>query len=129
MGQELGEEVSGSTAREHCESSLVTVWACKLPHIQTVLMKILVCVCVCVKLFSRIRCFGTPWTVAHQAPLSLEFPRQEYWSRLSFPSPGDVPDPGIEPISSLSAGRFFTTEPPGKPNQNSMALTQNRRIG
>ena len=46
MGQELGEEVSGSTAREHCESSLVTVWACKLPHIQTVLMKILVCVCV-----------------------------------------------------------------------------------
>ena len=40
-----------------------------------------------------------PWTVAHQAPLSMGFPRQEYWSGLSFPSPGDLPDPGIEPMS------------------------------
>ena len=52
------------------------------------------------------------WTVAHQAPLSMEFPRQEYWSGLPFPSPGDLPDPGIEPTSLASlalAGRFFTT--------------------
>ena len=56
---------------------------------------------------------ATPWTVAHQAPLSTGFPRQEYWSGLPFPSPGDLPNPGIEPSSAL-AGRFFTVEPPGK---------------
>ena len=57
----------------------------------------------------------TPWTVAHQAPLSMEFPRQEYWSGLTFPSPRDFPDPEIKPASPALAGRFFTTEPPGKP--------------
>ena len=62
--------------------------------------------------------FETPWTVAHQVPLSMEFSRQEYWSELLFPPPGDLRDPGIEPVSPTSpalAGRFFTTEPPGKP--------------
>ena len=63
---------------------------------------------VCV--LSRVRLLVTPWTVARQAPLSMEFSRQEYWSGLPFPSSGDVPDPGIEPMSP----RFFTTEPPGK---------------
>ena len=58
--------------------------------------------------------FATPGTVAHQAPLSMGFPRQEYWSGLPFPSPGDLPDSGIEPESPALAG-FFTTEPPGKP--------------
>ena len=57
----------------------------------------------------------TPWTVAHQAPLFMEFFRQEYWCRLTFPSPGDVPDPGIKPPSPALAGRFFTIVPPGKP--------------
>ena len=60
----------------------------------------------------------TPWTVAHQAPLSMGFSRQKYWSRLPFPPPGVLPDPGIEAASLVSpalAGRFFTTEPPGKP--------------
>ena len=58
----------------------------------------------------------TPWTVACQAPLSMGFSRQEeYWSGLPFPSPGDLPDPGTEPASPVLAGRFFTTEPPGKP--------------
>ena len=59
----------------------------------------------------------TPWIVACQAPLSMEFYRQEYWSRLPFPTPGGLPDPGIEPTSLASpalAGGFFTTEPPGK---------------
>ena len=54
----------------------------------------------------------TPWTVARQAPLSMGFPRQEYWSGSPFPAPGDLPNPGIEPISLESlalAGRFFTT--------------------
>ena len=55
-----------------------------------------------------------PWTIAHRAPLSMEFPRQEYWSWLPFPTPGDLPDTGIEPKSLVSpalAGRFFTTAP------------------
>ena len=59
--------------------------------------------------------FATPWTSAHQTPLSMEFSRQEYWSGLSLPSPGDLPDPGIEPMSQALAGGFFTTVPPGKP--------------
>ena len=56
--------------------------------------------------------------VACQAPLSMEFPRQEYWSGLPFPIPGDLPDPGIEtvsPAASALAGKFFTTALPGKP--------------
>ena len=57
----------------------------------------------------------TPGTIAPQAPLSMGFSKQEYWSGLSFPSLGHLPDPGIEPVSPAWAGRFFTTEPPGKP--------------
>ena len=57
--------------------------------------------------------FATLWTVAHQAPLSMEFSRQEYWNGLPLPLPGDLPDPGIKPVSCL-AGKFFATEPPGK---------------
>ena len=62
--------------------------------------------------FSRVRLFATPWTVARQAPLFTGFSRQEYWSGLLCPPPGDVPDPGIEAPSLTSpalAGRFFTT--------------------
>ena len=54
-----------------------------------------------------------PWTVAYQAPLSMGFSRQGYWSRLLFSSPGDLSDPGIESRSPALAGGFFTTEPPG----------------
>ena len=56
-----------------------------------------------VKLLSRIQLFATPWTVAYQAPLSVEFSRQEYWSGLPYPSPGDLRDPGIEPMSPASS--------------------------
>ena len=56
----------------------------------------------------------TPWTVAYQAPLSMGFFRQEYWSGLPFLYPGDLPDPGIRPRSPALAGGFFTAEPPGK---------------
>ena len=56
--------------------------------------------------------FVTPQTIAHQALLSMEFSKQEYWSGLPFPSPGDLPDPGIKPASVELAGRFFTIEPP-----------------
>ena len=58
--------------------------------------------------------FATTWTVACQAPLSIGFTRQEYSSGLPFPSPGDLPDPGIEPMSPALAGEFLTTELPGK---------------
>ena len=57
------------------------------------------------------------WTVARQAPLSMGFSRQEDWGGLPFPPPGALPDPGMEPVSSASAGGFFTTEPPGKPQK------------
>ena len=63
----------------------------------------------------HIQLFETPWTVVHQTPQSMGFPRQEYWSSLPFPSPGDLPDPEIKPLSPELAGGFFTTEPPGKP--------------
>ena len=59
--------------------------------------------------------FVSPWTKATQAPLSMGFPRQQYWSRLPFPPPGVLPNPGIEPASSTPADRFRTTELPGKP--------------
>ena len=59
--------------------------------------------------------FLTAWPVAHQALLSTGFPRQEYWSELPFPSPGDLPKPGIKHASPALAGGFFIAEPPGKP--------------
>ena len=73
----------------------------------------------CAQLLSRVQLFATPWAVAHQAPLSVQFYRQEYWSEVLFPTPGDLPDPGIvepaSPVSPILVGRFFTTEPPEKP--------------
>ena len=57
----------------------------------------------------------TLWTVAHHAPPSMGFSRQEYWSGLPFPSPGDLPDPGIEPRSPALQADALTSEPPGKP--------------
>jgi len=79
------------------------------------------CVCVCVCVCARVRAhaqllihvwlFVTPWTVTHQAPLSTGILRQEYWSGLPFPPPGDLPGPGIEHACPSLAGRFFTTAP------------------
>ena len=63
----------------------------------------------------------TPWTIAHQAPLCMGFPRQEYWSGLPFPFPGDLPDPGIEPMSPALTGGFFTSELSGKPQRRTAA--------
>ena len=64
---------------------------------------------------SRVRLFATPWTVANQAPLSMGFSRQECWSGLPFPSPGDLSDPGIEPESPALQADALPSEPPGKP--------------
>ena len=60
--------------------------------------------------------FVTPWTVSHQAPLSMGFSRQDYQNGLTFSPPGDLPNPGIKAMSSALAGRFLTTEIPGKPH-------------
>ena len=67
------------------------------------------------KSLSRVQLFGTPWTVAYQAPQSMEFSRQEYWSGLPFPSPGDLSNPGIKPGSPALQADALTSEPPGKP--------------
>ena len=67
-----------------------------------------------VKLLSRVPLFATPWTVAYQAPPSMGFSRQEYWSGLPFPSPGDLPDPGIKPRSPTFQADALPAEPPGK---------------
>ena len=71
---------------------------------------------------NRVQLFAAPWTVAHQSPLSVGCPQQPYWSGLSFPSPGDLPDPRIELVSPPLVGGFFTTEPLGKPPPAKLAI-------
>ena len=71
-----------------------------------------------VKLLSRVRLFATLWTVSHQVPPSMGFSRQEYWSGLPFPSPGDLPDPEIKPQSPTLEADTLTSESPGKPLTN-----------
>ena len=68
-------------------------------------------------MLSHVRLFVTPWTVARQTPLSMGFSRQEYWNGLPFPSPGDLPNPGIEPGSPALQADALSSEPPGKPQQ------------
>ena len=69
--------------------------------------------CLKVKSLSRVRLLVTPWTAAHQGPPSMGFSRQEYWSGVPLPSPGDLPDPGIEPRSSTLQADTLPSEPPG----------------
>ena len=68
------------------------------------------------KSLSHVLLFATPWTIDHKALLSIGFSMQEYWRGLPSPSPGNLPDPGINPASPALAGRFFITETPGKPS-------------
>ena len=72
--------------------------------------------------FSHVQSFATLWTIAHQAPLSMGFSRHEYWSGLPCPSPGDLPPLGIEPVSPVLAGRFFTTSATWKAPRSPMLL-------
>ena len=78
--------------------------------------------------FSRVQLFATPWTVAHQAPLSVGFPRQEYWKGLPCSPPGDLPNPGIKSASLMSpalASRFFTTSTTWEaPNKHILILQE-----
>ena len=76
-----------------------------------------------VKSLSHVRLFVTQWTVAYQAPPSMGFSRQEYWSWLPFPSPGDLPNPWIEPGSPTLEADALTSEPPGKPINKSFLLS------
>ena len=73
---------------------------------------------------SCVQLFATPWTAAHHAPRSMGFPMQEYWSGLPFPSPGDLPNPGIKLMSPALPGGFFTNEPSGKPQRFGHAFIQ-----
>ena len=87
-----------------------------------------------VKSLNRVQLFATPWTVAYQASPSMGFSRQEYWSGLPFPSPGDPPDPGIKPRSPTLEADALTSEPTGKPNKikypiKSFLNTKTFRVG
>ncbi|CAI9153792.1 unnamed protein product [Rangifer tarandus platyrhynchus] len=86
--------------------------------------------CACpVSHFSRVQLFAALWTVAHQAPLFLGFSRQEYWSGLPFPPPGDLPNPGIKPRSLTSpalADRFFTTSATWEAPQKAILYASSR---
>ena len=79
-----------------------------------------------VQSLSHVRLFATPWAVAHQTPPSMGFSRQEYWSGLPFPSPGDLPNLGVKSLSParLSCIACITTEPPGKPKSNFLTWIQ-----
>ena len=89
------------------------------------------CVFVCVFSHSVMSDSVTPWTVARQAPLSMGLPRQEYWSGAPFTTPGDLLNPGIEPVSLVPpalAGRFFTTVPPGKTHKATILQQQQQKF-
>ena len=79
---------------------------------------------VCAKSLSHVQCFVTLWTVAHQAPLSIGFSRQEYWSGFSCPPSGDFPNPGIKPRSPALQADSLLSEPPGKPQDNQINITR-----
>ena len=81
-----------------------------------------------VKSLSRVRLFATPWTVAHQAPPSMEFFRQEYWSGLPFLSPGDLPDPEIEPWSPALQADALPDEPPGNPPKSNESESESEVV-
>ena len=72
----------------------------------------------CAQSLNQLQLLETPWTVTHQAPLSMEFSRQEYWNGLPFPSPGDLPDPGIKPRSPALQADSLTSDPPGRAERN-----------
>ena len=82
--------------------------------------------------FSHVQLFATTWTVAHQAPLSREFSRKEYWNGLPFPSPGDLSNPGIEPMSLMSpalVGGFFTISTTWEtPNEDAAAAAKSLQL-
>ena len=91
-----------------CVSDCVCVHVCMYVHV-------CVCVCVCAQPLSSVQLFATPWTIAHQAPLPMGFFRQENWSGLPFPPPGDLPKPGIKLTSPSLTDGSLPLSPQGSP--------------
>ena len=85
-----------------------------MPKCQAFIVQLKESPCACAQSLSGAQLFGTLWTIAPQTSLSMRFSRQEYWNGLPFPPPGDLSNPGVKHASPALAGRFFTTEPPGK---------------
>ena len=121
--EKLGEGLGPVAVTPHsqCRGPGFNIWLGNwIPHASTkssrAATKDLACLnqdLVKVKLLSCVQLFATPWTVAYQAPLSMRFSRQEYWSGLPLPSPGNLPDPGIEPGSPAFQAGTLPSEPPG----------------
>ena len=102
-----GKGMAGIFIKQVTSLALAPVCVCACVH---------VCVCVCVCLsFSGVLLFVTLWTVASQAPLSMEFSRQEYWSEMPFPSSGNLPNPGMQLMSPTLQTNSLPSESPGKP--------------
>ena len=100
-----------------------------LEHQTSYQQGVCVCVCVCARARSQLwPTLLTPCTVAFQAPLSMGFPKQEYWSGLPSPSPGDLPNPGIEPMSPALAGRFFTSSTTWEGPTNKIELQNSHNV-
>ena len=122
----LQNQAAGAPGQDHVFSGLIQTCN-KVREGSCVCTCVCVCVCVCarVQLLSCVQLFATSRTAAHWASLFAEFSRQEYWSGLPFLTPGDLPDPGIEPLSPASPAlirAFFTTQPPRKPKEGSCIL-------
>ena len=100
--------------KEMEERERMNIWESIIAHwLFKICLKVVCCVCTATH---HVQLFVTPWTAACQAPLSMEFSRQEYWNELLSPSSEDLPDPGVEPIFPAFTGEFFTIAPPGKPH-------------
>ena len=114
-------------SNNHILDKLAWLWYCHYTKLK--------CICCVrkwkkVKSLSRVRLFVTPWTVAYQDPLSMGFSRQEYWRGLPFPSPGDLPDPGVEPRSPALQADSLPSEPPGTERQRKRGrMCTNERMG
>ena len=112
-----------SQANSHIKQQLTAQWRLNNYYMGTLYACTLSC-------FSCVRLFVTPWTVARPAPLSMGFSRQEYWSGLPCPPPGDLPAPGKEPVSLTSpalAGRFFTTSTTWEAHPSNSLFLQNTK--
>ena len=108
-GEGNGNPLQYSCPPQNGAQKYIYIHTCMCVHV-------FVCVCIHAQLLNCVQPFVTPLTVTGQAPLSMGFSRQEYWSRLPFPSPGTFPNPEMEAVSPALAGGFFTTLPPGKPS-------------
>ena len=102
------------TQVSHIAGRFFTSWAAREAPYTEIFTLIILCAHVCAQLIIRVPSFVTPWTVSFQVPLSNGFSQQEYWSGLLFPSPGDLPDPGIKPVSPALQADSLPLRPLGR---------------